>query len=79
MENTETTEKTEKKNNVCKPECKTTNPACGGGAMYAMGIVGAAIFFLPQACGFWMGVLAFLKAIVWPVFFVLEGFKHFMA
>ncbi|NLE64260.1 MAG: hypothetical protein GX612_10555, partial [Bacteroidales bacterium] len=49
-----------------------------GGAFYGLGIIGAAIFFFPQATGFWLGVLAFLKAIVWPVFFVLEGFKHFM-
>jgi len=79
MENVENTETIEKKEISCKPPvCKPRNPACGGGGMYFMGIIGAAIFFIPQASGFWMGVLAFLKALIWPVFFVLEGFKHFM-
>jgi hypothetical protein len=48
-----------------------------GGAFYGMGIIGAAIYFISQATGFWMGVLGFLKAIVWPVFFAYESFKHF--
>ena len=82
MENTETTEtpvKKEKKIKTnCKTDCKPNNPASSGGAFYFMGVIGAAIFFISQAYGFWMGVLAFLKALVWPVFFVLEGFKHFM-
>jgi hypothetical protein len=48
-----------------------------GGAFYGLGFIGAAIYFIGQATGFWMGVLGFLKAIVWPVFFVYESMKHF--
>lgn len=48
-----------------------------GGALYGLGLIGAAIYFISYAAGFWMGVLGFLKAIIWPVFFVLESFKHF--
>ena len=47
------------------------------GAVYGLGLIGAAIYFIGQATGFWMGVLGFLKAIVWPVFFVYEALKHF--
>ena len=47
------------------------------GAMYGLGFIGAAIYFIVHATGFWMGLLGFLKAMVWPVFFVYEGFKHF--
>ncbi len=45
------------------------------GAVYGLGLIGAAIYFISAATGFWMGVLGFLKAIVWPVFLVLEAFK----
>jgi hypothetical protein len=46
------------------------------GAVYGLGLIGAAIYFISTATGFWMGVLGFLKAIVWPVFMVYEAFKH---
>ena len=44
-------------------------------AVYGLGLIGAAIYFISNACGFWMGVLGFLKAIVWPVFLVNEALK----
>lgn len=46
------------------------------GAVYGLGLIGAAIYFISTAAGFWMGVLGFLKAIVWPAFMVYEAFKH---
>lgn len=46
------------------------------GAVYGLGLIGAAIYFISTATGFWMGVLGFLKAIVWPVFMVYEAFKY---
>ncbi len=47
------------------------------GAVYGLGFIGAAVYFISHAAGFWMIVLGFLKAIVWPVFLVYEAFKHF--
>ena len=41
-----------------------------GGAVYGLGLVGAAIYFISHAATFWMGVLGLLKAIIWPVFAV---------
>lgn len=52
---------------------KECSPASG--AVYGLGLIGAAIYFISGATGFWMGVLGFLKAIVWPVFLVLEAFR----
>ncbi len=49
------------------------------GAVYGLGLIGAAIYYISTAAGFWMGVLGFLKAIVWPVFLVYEAFKHLAA
>ncbi len=45
-------------------------------AVYGLGFIGAAIYFIAQATGFWMGVLGFLKAIVWPAFLVYEAFQY---
>lgn len=46
------------------------------GAVYGLGFIGAAIYFISTATGFWMGVLGFLKAIVWPAFLVYEALKQ---
>jgi hypothetical protein len=45
-------------------------------AVYGLGLIGAAIYFISTATSFWIGVLGFLKAIVWPVFLVYEVFKQ---
>ena len=45
-------------------------------AVYGLGFIGAAIYFIMQATGFWMGVVGFLKALVWPAFLVYEALKQ---
>jgi hypothetical protein len=45
------------------------------GAVYGMGLIGAAIYFISGATGFWLGVLGFLKALVWPAILVYEALK----
>jgi hypothetical protein len=47
----------------------------GGDAVYGLGFVGAAIFFIGQAATFGEGFIGFLKAIVWPVYFVYDALK----
>ena len=44
-------------------------------AVYGVGIIGAAIYYISIATGFWIGVLGFLKALVWPAFLVYEALK----
>ncbi len=44
-------------------------------AVYGLGFLGAAIFYISNSTTFWMGLLGFLKAIVWPAFMVYEAFK----
>ncbi|MBI3136009.1 MAG: hypothetical protein HYZ14_15130 [Bacteroidetes bacterium] len=53
-----------------KKEIKQYGP---NNTVYGMGFIGAAIYYISIATGFWMGVLGFLKAIVWPVFLVYEA------
>jgi hypothetical protein len=52
-----------------------SNHAGGGGAVYDLGFIGAAIFFVGKATTFWAGVLGFLKAMVWPAYLVYEALK----
>jgi hypothetical protein len=56
---------------------KGINHNASGGAVYGLGLIGAAIYYISTATGFWMSVLGFLKALVWPAFLVYEAFKHF--
>jgi hypothetical protein len=47
-----------------------------GDAVYAFGIIGAAVYYISTATAFWMGVIGFLKALVWPAFLVYEVLKY---
>lgn len=44
----------------------------GGNAVYGLGFIGAVVYYMQAADGFWMGVLGILKALVWPAFLVYE-------
>ena len=65
--------KTTKKIKECKKDF--ANSCTGGGAVYGLGFIGAAIYYISHATSFWMGVLGLLKAIIWPVFLVYEVLK----
>jgi len=47
----------------------------GASAVYGLGFIGAAVYFIGHAATFWMGVLGFLKALVWPAFLVYQAFQ----
>jgi hypothetical protein len=51
--------------------------SCSGpsSAVYGLGFIGAAVYYIGVATSFWAGVLGFLKATVWPAFLVYEAFK----
>ena len=42
------------------------------GAVYGLGLIGAAVFYISHATSFWMGVFGLVKAILWPAFLVYE-------
>lgn len=48
----------------------------GGGMLYCMGFIGAAVYYIGSAATFGMGVLGFLKAIVWPALLVYAALKY---
>ena len=52
--------------NFIKKEYKTA------GGIYGLGFLGAAVYYIQQATGFWEGVVGVLRAIVWPAFVVYK-------
>lgn len=54
---------------------RNVNAAGPSGAIYGLGFIGAAIYYISIATTFWAGVLGFLKAIVWPAFLVYGALK----
>jgi hypothetical protein len=47
----------------------------GGGLIYFLGWMGALIYYVQAATGFWAGALGILKSFVWPAFVVYELLK----
>ncbi len=45
------------------------------GAVYGLGFIGAAVYYISNADSFWVGVIGLLKALVWPAFLVYELLK----
>ena len=56
-------------------KCKQDFNMCKDDALYGLGFIGAAIYYISTATSFWGGVLGFLKALVWPAFLVYETLK----
>lgn len=48
----------------------------GGDVVYGIGFIGALVYYIQTATGFWMGALGILKAIVWPAFVVYALLQH---
>jgi predicted outer membrane repeat protein len=49
--------------------------AASGGAIYALGIFGAWVWFFGQAHSFWTVILAFFQGIFWPAWMVYDIFR----
>ena len=47
----------------------------GGNAVYFLGLIGALVYYIQAATGFWGGVLGILKSLVWPAFVIYELLK----
>jgi len=47
-----------------------------GSAVYGMGFIGALVYFIQTATGFWMGVLGVIKAIFWPGFLLYHLLEY---
>ena len=57
-----------------------TSPRAGGGnAVYGLGLIGALVYYIQHAHGFWPVVLGILKALVWPAFVIYDLLKFLAA
>jgi hypothetical protein len=58
-------------------KAKYSGSAASGGAAsgYFVAMIGAAWYWVSQADGFWPVIVALLKALVWPGFFVYDVLK----
>jgi hypothetical protein len=51
--------------------------SAGAGAVYGLGLIGAIVYYFQHADTFWLFVLGFLKALVWPAFVVYKALEFF--
>ena len=66
-------------------EQEIKNKKCGSmnrgdasaGAVYGLGVIGAAVYFIQHADSFLLGVFGILKALVWPAFLAYKLFQYF--
>ena len=65
----------EEKENVCCSSGSCSTGSCGS-AVYGLGFVGAVVYYISTASGFWVGVFGVLKALVWPAFLIYEAMKY---
>ena len=56
-------------------KCKKPGSCGGGGAIYGLGFLGAAVYFIQTSSGFWAGVWGVLDAAVWPAFLVYKALE----
>jgi hypothetical protein len=61
--------------NATENKCSGKSKSCGGFG-YFLGFLGAAIYYVSVAEGFWGVVLGLLKASVWPAFLIFELLKY---
>lgn len=53
-----------------------TTSAPTSSAVYGLGFIGAAVYYLSHATTFLAGVYGFLKALVWPAFLVYYALEQ---
>ncbi len=67
--------KIEKAIESCCITDKMKGPCCGGG-IYGLGAIGALVYHMSTATGFWDGVWGIIQAILWPAFLVFNLMKY---
>lgn len=46
-------------------------------AIYGLGVIGAAVYFVKHAVGFWASLLGLGKAVFWPAVVLYRVLDHF--
>lgn len=58
----------DKKEMYCKPNMQHHTSS----GAYGLGFIGALVYYISTATGFWNGALGVLKAIIWPAMLVYK-------
>ncbi|MBI5123303.1 hypothetical protein HZA75_05595 [Candidatus Roizmanbacteria bacterium] len=56
---------------------KRMNRGGSTGAVYGLGFIGAAFYFIQHGGSFWLIIYGLLKAIVWPALIVYKALDFF--
>lgn len=59
----------ENKKIKCNSNCNCSGL---GGGVYGLAFLGALVYYIQHADSFWVGVVGFLKALVWPAILIYK-------
>ena len=69
-------DQTEPESSQYKHYCKKgRNNYTQSNALYGLGIIGVAVYYLQHATTFWMGVIGIIKAVFWPALILYKVFE----
>lgn len=57
---------------MCCTDKKGVSRGVAGGGVYGLAFIGALVYFIQHADTFWIGVLGFFKALLWPAFLIYK-------
>lgn len=58
-----------------QPKTKVIHQGGASEAVYGLGLIGACVYYFSHATTLVVGLIGFLKAIVWPAILVYEALK----
>ncbi|WP_297794775.1 hypothetical protein [uncultured Eudoraea sp.] len=53
-----------------------THTTHASNAVYGLGFIGAAVYYIQMASGFWSVIVGLIKALLWPAFIIYEVLRH---
>jgi len=54
---------------------RNMNTHGSSGAIYGLGLIGVAVYYIQHAATFWIGVIGVIKAIFWPAILMYKVFE----
>ena len=60
------------KETCCDRKGKMGGAGAAGGGIYGLAFIGALVYLIEHADTFWIGVLGFFKALLWPAFLIYK-------
>ncbi|HUI88426.1 MAG TPA: hypothetical protein VLX61_06840 [Anaerolineales bacterium] len=59
-----------------RPMQKVIYRGAASAPVYGLGLIGALVYYVGHATTFWLGVLGFVQAVLWPAMLVYELLKY---